>query len=180
MKTKEQKKQSVAALQDKLGRAVISIFTSFTRQGDPTGLNVASSRTLRNSLRAIQAEYVVEKKTLLTRVLRNVPAGTDAVAHLEGSIGAVFGYGDEVEVARTVYQFSKKQPAVHLLGALFQGTYLDAAQFTALAKLPGREALVAQLVQMLAYPLTGLVRVFAGVPRNFVVVLDQIAKQKTV
>ena len=52
------------------------------------------------------------------------------------------------------------------------------AQLEALAGLPPREQLIAQVVGTMAMPLRNAVGVLAALPRNLVNVLDQIRQQK--
>ena len=47
------------------------------------------------------------------------------------------------------------------------------------APLPTRDELIAKLLYLLQSPITRLVRTLAAVPRDFVVVLSQVAKQNT-
>ena len=57
------------------------------------------------------------------------------------------------------------------------GEELDPDSFTAIAKLPGREALNAQLAGVVASPLTGLVRGLGSMIQGLALQLGQIAEQ---
>ena len=47
-----------------------------------------------------------------------------------------------------------------------------------IASLPSREELITKLVYLLQSPITSFVRTLGALPRQFVVVLDQIRQQK--
>ena len=168
MKTKKQKIESFKAIKDKLARAKITIFTSFatasTRQGgqkSQKGLNVSGMRELRKTLRPIESQYSVEKKTILEKALPGKVAG------LDGSLGVAYGYSDPYATAKALYQFAKKNPVLKLFGGLMGDTVLDEAMVMEMAKMPTREVLLGRLVGMLSYPM-----------RSLAAVLNQISLQK--
>lgn len=164
MKSKIQKKKELNALKDGLSRSKITVFTSFAREGEK-GLNVSALRGLKKDLRSVNSEYFVEKKTLLNKALSESNKKVD-IFQYPGSMGVVFGYGDEMAAAKSVYNFAKKNSALKYFGALFGDEFMDMAEFTEFAKLPGREILLAHLLGMMKYPLL-----------SFVSVLSQIAKK---
>ena len=66
-----------------------------------------------------------------------------------------------------------------LKGAILGGQQLlSKEQVFALADLPSKETLIAQVVGTIAAPLRGLVTVLSGPQRNFVTVLERIKEQK--
>jgi len=167
MKSREQKRKELAKLKDKLSKARITIFTSFAREGEK-GLAVGNMQALKKDLRAADSEYLVEKKTLLGKALTEDQKNVD-VFQYPGSMGMVFGYGDETATAKSIYNFARKNPALKYFGAFWSGKFMDLAEFTEFAKLPGREVLIARLLGMMKYPLSALANI-----------LDQIGKKKTV
>ncbi len=162
MKSKEQKKKELVELKEKLSKSKITIFTTFAREGE-RGLAVSGMRTLKKDLRAADSEYVVGKKTLLNKVLAEDKKDID-VFQYQGSMGIVFGYGDEMAIAKSVYNFARKNPAMKYFGALWNPSagsgqaskFMDLAEFTEFAKLPTREVLITRLLGMINYPLSAL------------------------
>ncbi|MDP3953804.1 MAG: 50S ribosomal protein L10 [bacterium] len=174
MKSRVQKQEESAKLKDKLSKAKITIFSSFAGAGqEQRGLGVSAMEELKQSLRKADSEYVAAKKTIVGRV---IDKGVD-VSQFNGSLGLAFGYGDEVATAKEVYQFSRKNPALKLWGAMFGDDFIDGERLISLAKLPGREVLLGQMVGMVQYPLSGLVNVLQANIRNLVLVLANIKKQ---
>lgn len=157
MKTREQKTKEITQIKEKFSRSKILVFTSFAREGEK-GLNVSEMRSLKNDLRAINSEYMVGKKTLVDRVLAENKSGVDIFKY-PGSIGIVFGYEEEPAVAKSVYNFAKKNPVLKLFGALWNGKFIDYNDLVELAKLPSREILIARFLGMIKYPLSALANV---------------------
>ena len=164
MKSKIQKKKELETLEKSLSKSKITIFTSFAGQTGK-GLSVAEMRNLKKDLRGVGSEYLVEKKTILNKALSENKMKTD-VFSFPGSIGVVFGSENETAVAKSVYTFSKKNPAFKYFGAFLDGKFMDFNEFTEFAKLPGREVLLTRLLGMMRYPLS-----------SFVGVISQIAKK---
>ena len=172
MKTKQQKTQDLESLQKRIPDSKITVFTSFAKEGEK-GLTVSQMTELRKSLREKGGEYLVSKKTLIKKAV-----DSDLVnpREFEGSVGVVLGFEDPIETAKSVYEFSKKTEALVVHGAIFENGFLDAGQFTELAKLPGREVLLARAIGMMNYPLTGLATVLQANIRNLLLVLKNIKK----
>lgn len=166
MKSFQQKKEELSKLKDKLAKAKLVVLSSFAR-GSEKGLNVAEMRGLKKDLKAVEAEYVISKKTLFDKVIKKEGKGMD-VFQFEGSLGVALGYGDEQSVAKIIYNFAKKHPALKCLGAIWGDKVLDTMQFAEFAKLPAKEVLIARLLGMMKYPLSALANV-----------LDQINKKKS-
>ena len=173
MKSFAQKKEEMAKLKDRLAKAKITVFTSFAREGEK-GLSVGEMGALKKDLRTVNSEYLVEKKTLFDKALKEVKSEVD-IFQYQGSLGAVFGYEDEQSVAKSVYNFARKHPALKYFGAIWhpstdsgQSTeFMDFAELTEFAKLPSKEVMIARLLGMMKYPLSALA-----------MVLDQISKKK--
>jgi len=115
------------------------------------------------------SEYFVTKKTLINLAVKDKNYDGLDVYGMDGSVGLVLGGSDSYGVAKSVYNFSKKNPALHFWGALVDGKFIDADAFLEIAKMPSREVLLGRLVGMLAYPVRGLA-----------VALSEIAKKQQV
>jgi large subunit ribosomal protein L10 len=63
-------------------------------------------------------------------------------------------------------------------GGILQDSLVDAAGVKALASLPSRDVLIAQVIGTMAAPMTGLVTVLQGTIGGFVRALGQVAEQK--
>jgi len=166
MKTKAQKQEAIDQLEKTLPDASITIFTTFSRAGEQ-GLSVSQMQQLKRSLRELESEYVVTKKTLLTKALEDLKYDGIDVYGMDGSIGLVIGRGDIYAVAKAAYQFAKANPSLKLFVAWSDGHVMTTEEVVELGTMPSRDELIVRLLGMLNYPLQSLA-----------IVLNQIAEGK--
>ncbi len=168
MKTKQQKREDLKKLEQKISSSAITIFTGFApacRQAGgkgEKGLSVAQMRELKHLLKDAGSEYLVAKKTILERALKQVKHDGVNVYDMEGSLGVVVGHpadGDAYAIAKKAYEFSRKNQALKFFGAWFGGAFLGAEQFLEMAKMPSREVLLSQLLGMMKYPISAMAMV---------------------
>ena len=172
-KTKEQKKEILESLKEKIKKSKSILFTEFN------GLEVKDNEALRNDLRKENGEYYVAKKTLLELAFRNFGLAGLKVKEFQGKVAVVFGYGDEVTPAKTVDKYkSQLENKIDFIGGILDGKYLSGAEVSVLAKLPSKNELYAKIVGSINAPISGLVNALAGNLRNFVYVLKAIEEKK--
>lgn len=172
MLTRTQKEEVVSGLTERFKRQRVSIFADFR------GISVAKLSALRRELKKLGAEFKVAKKTLLRRAIEASGAGGIEPKGLEGEIGVIFGYGDQVAPAKAAAAFSKANETFRVLKGILAGKILEASEVLALAKLPAREQLFAQVAYALSGPVRGLANALQGNVRNLVVVLGQIQNKR--
>ncbi|MEK7125235.1 MAG: 50S ribosomal protein L10 [Patescibacteria group bacterium] len=161
MKTKSQKKEQLKELETTLPQSVITIFTTFAREGEK-GLSVAQMQELKRALRTLGARYLIAKKNLVDIALRDLKYDGLDVFSMGGSMGIVTTDnlsatgGDPYAVSKKLYEFAKKNQALRLLSAWFEGRALSKEELLAMAQLPSHKELVARLLGMMKYPLSAL------------------------
>jgi large subunit ribosomal protein L10 len=97
---------------------------------------------------------------------------------LSGQLMYVFNSEDEVAPAQVVANFAKNEPQIEFVGAISaDGSLLSTQDVKALASLPSKEQLRAQLVGTIAGPLSGFVNVMSGNVRGVLNVLNARADQ---
>jgi large subunit ribosomal protein L10 len=144
---------------------------------DYRGLTMAELSELRVKLRGSGASFKVVKNTLGTiaaeraerHMLKEMLAGPTAVT---------FCGDDLVGAAKTLADFARTHPRLEVRGGLLESSLVDANGVKALATLPARDVLVAQVVGTMAAPLTGFVTVLQGTIGGFVRALNQVAEQR--
>lgn len=171
-RTKEQKKQIIEDLQEKLSRRKILIFT------DIKGLPVSKMQALRKGLKKEGVDFKVTKKTLIKKAIEGRDFGIDP-KNLEGEIALAFGYKDEVTPAKLIYKFVRENEKVFgILGGILQNQFISKEKVLELARLPSYQELLAKMVGSLNAPISGFVNVLQGNLKNFVYVLKQIEADK--
>lgn len=144
---------------------------------DYRGLTVAELAELRGKLRESGARFKIVKNTL--GGIAADKAGREPVKELMSGPTAVTFCGDDlVGAAKALADFAKTHPQLELRGGLLDASLIDSADVKAIASLPPRDVLVAQLVGTMAAPMTGLVTVLQGTISGFVRALDQVAQQR--
>ena len=171
MLTRAQKEELVRNLREKFQEAQAVFVTSFK------GLTANESNELRRLIREAGGEYRVVKNTLLRIASADTPA-EPIQEFIEGPTGIALAYKDPVALAKVLKEFSEEHEALVLRGAALQGKPVDAKGIEALAKLPPREVLLAQLLGLLQAPPARLVQLLANVVRNFLYVLRAIEEKK--
>lgn len=177
-KTKAQKAEIIDKVAEKINKAKILVFTSFSQRGKK-GLDFPTMEKLKKNLKQIKAEYSVLKKSLLKLALqRSSLADEIKVDEFNGSVAVMFGYEDMVEPVKVLHKLSKENDAL----LLYSGLNLDGKKFISkdllveLANLPSREVLLARAAWTIRSPLSGLANVLEGNIRGLVSALAQIRK----
>lgn len=169
--TKEQKNEILGEIGERLSRAKTAVFTNYQ------GLKVSDITNLRKRLSEKSIDFKVAKNSLLKKALDNKKIDIES-SLLDKPLAIAYGYDDEVEPNKLVYQFSKENENLKVMGAIVNGVFMDAAQVKTLALLPSREQLYANVVGSIAAPMSGFVNVLAGNLRGLVSVLDQYKNSK--
>jgi large subunit ribosomal protein L10 len=129
------------------------------------GLKVKDLESLRRSLRSNGGEYKIYKNTLVRKAaLDSGLEGLDPL--LRGPTGITFVSGDASAVAKVLRDFSRTNPLLVIKGGLLGEKVLGAAETAALADLPSREVLLAQLAGAMAAPLQQFASLLQALPRN--------------
>lgn len=170
MQTKEQKKALVKDLAQALKNSKSAVFSDFK------GLVVKDMMALRRELKKSGVSLVVMKKTLISLALKE--AGIDLSAkQMEGQIALAVSSQDEVIAAKIIAKVAKTNENLKIVGGLLGNKALTVSEINALAKLPGKEELLAKLVYVIKSPVSGLVNVLSGNTRSLVQVLRAIAEK---
>ena len=139
------------------------------------GLTVLQLAELRKQLKAVSAEYKIVKN----RLARLAIGSSELKAlggELKGPTGLILGKGDPVSVAKAVHTFARTNQALVIKAGFVDGQLLQPNGLKALADLPSREALRAQIVGALTGPLAQLVGLLQAPQRELVYVLSQRGK----
>jgi large subunit ribosomal protein L10 len=129
----------------------------FVLVADYQHMNVGDFSELRNRLATAGAEVHVIKNSYLKRAMTE--AGFPAVEDkLGGQTAVVTGQNDVAPIAKILKTFAKEFKKTALKVGLIERAVVSTAELEALADLPSREILQAQLLGLLLSPATKLVR----------------------
>lgn len=143
---------------------------------DYRGITVSQVADLRAKLRAADATFTVVKNSLTERAADK--AGAEALkAILEGPTALTFVRGDAAAAAKALSDAQRTTEVLAFKGGLMDGQVVSPEDIRAIAKLPSREVLYAQLVGTVAAPLNGLARTLNALISGIAVQLGQIRDQ---
>ena len=136
------------------------------------GLTVQQISELRKQLRAVSAEYKVVKNRL-AKIAISASELQVLKPQLTGPVALVFSKDDPVAVAKTVSTFARTNQALTINGGYVDGRLMAPDALKALAELPSKDALRAQLVGAISGPLTQLVGLLQAPQRELAFILAE-------
>ncbi|MGM0439337.1 MAG: 50S ribosomal protein L10 [Patescibacteria group bacterium] len=163
--TREKKEEIVDDIRQKVSDQTVVYFVNYK------GMKARQIESLRKRLKENEANIMVVKKTLAKIAFDKENIDFDP-EELDGELAFVFGFGDIVTPAKVISEFAKDY-SIEILGALLEGSALEANKVEELAELPTKEQLRAQLVSTIASPLTGFVGVLEGNIKGLLTVLKK-------
>ena len=144
---------------------------------DYRGITVAQAAELRGKLREADATLRIVKNTLTIRAADQ--AGAEALKPmLEGPTALTFANGDAAAAAKAVFDYARATGLLPFKGGTLNGEGLAPEQVQSIARLPTRDVLNAQFVNIVASPLTGLVTSLSNLISGLARQLSQVAEQK--
>jgi large subunit ribosomal protein L10 len=142
-----------------------------------TGLNVKAQQDLKKRLKEVGGRMVVVKNTLLKRAFASAKIddemATDEI--LSGQTALVIADEDPIAPIQVLGRFAKEQELPKFKVGIVEGTFQDSESLAKLSTLPGRDALLGQVLGALILPEYGLVGVLQGNLQKLVYILKQKA-----
>ena len=150
---------------------------SFVVVTDFKGMTVEELTRLRVKLREAGGECLVVKNTLARIALTD---GTHDVIKdkFKENCADAIGFGDPVPVAKAVSDFAKTSKLFAVRLASLEGKALSADQVESLAKLPGKQEMLGQLLGTMNAVPTNFVSLFANMVRPLLYALKAIEEKK--
>src|ERR1700730_2279478 len=167
---KEQKTAFVDRLQGTFRTAKIALVSEYR------GMSGAETTEVRRKLRAVRGELKVAKNTLIRRAIKDT-GYTSLEDKLGGPVGLIISTEDPVEIAKTVVGFKDLGEKFKLRGGVVDGQAVSVAEIQALATLPPKEVILAQLLGLIQAPATHLVRLLNEPGSQLARLIDAIGKK---
>ena len=168
--TLDEKKAVVAEVSAKLSDAQAAMLAEYR------GLTVAQMTLLRRKARDSQVYLRVVKNTLVRRAIEGT--GFECLKDQMSGPLAFAVSADPVAVAKILSEFAKDNEALKIKAGAMNGKLISLAQIEALASLPGREQLLAQLLGTMQAPVRKFVQTLNEVPAKFVRALSAVRDAK--
>ena len=144
---------------------------------DACGLTVKEVEGLRRSIREAGAIMKVYKNTIMQKALAELDlVNMDDI--LSGPSAFVFCSGDVAAAAKAVTEFAKENEKLEVKGGMMDNTFVTAEEIKAIASLPSKEVLLAQIAGAISGVARGLAVSIDGIPSGLARAIQQVADQK--
>lgn len=170
-KQRQKKEQMVAEIKEKMANSCAIVLADYR------GLNVSQVTKLRADLRKAGVEFKVLKNTL-TRIAARETGLEGLEPYLEGPTALAFSQTDPAAPAKILMKYTKEFKTLEIKAGVVEGKVIDLNGVKALADLPSREELLAQVLRGMQSPLAGFAGTLNGLLRNLVYVLDAVRQKK--
>lgn len=170
--TKDKKNEVVAEVSELLKSSKMTVVAKYQ------GTTVKALQQLRRDSRDNGTRVKVVKNRLVVQALKSVDALKDVeTSSLEGMLLYAFNSEDEVAPAQMLANFAKANPTIEFVGAISaEGKLLGADEVKALATLPGKNDLIAQVIATLLSPVHDVTNALSG---NLHALLDAVEAKAT-
>ncbi|MFN8015676.1 MAG: 50S ribosomal protein L10 [Acidimicrobiia bacterium] len=167
---RENKVSTVDEIKEKFSSSQAAVFTEYR------GLTVSQLGELRSELRSKDTEYKVYKNTLVRLAAK--ASGYEIDETLSGPVAVAFAKTDAAAAAKALKTFSDTNKELVLKGGVLGESVLSTDDVIALAKLPSREVLLAQVAGAIQAPLTKSAGLFQAFTRNAAYAFKALADKK--
>ena len=170
--SKDKKQQLVADLNEILSDAKMTVFAKYQ------GLSVSELQELRHLARENNVKIKVVKNRLVRVAMGEIAVYKDTdTSALEGQLLYAISNDDEVAPAQVLAKFAKEHQALELKGAFSaEGKSLNEQEVVELSKLPSKDQLIGQVVNMLTGTVNDVTNALSG---NLHALLDGVADKAT-
>jgi len=165
--TKDQKNQVVSDAAELLASAKMTVVAAYP------GTTVKAMQLLRRQAKENGTQIRVIKNRLVIKAIQQTDNLKDAeTSALVGQLVYAFNSEDEVAPAKALADFAKTNPTLEFVGAFSaEGKFIGADEVKALATLPSKEQLIAQVIATLQSPVNDVTNALSG---NLHALLDGI------
>jgi large subunit ribosomal protein L10 len=169
---KQEKKDYVSSLSDKLKAAKSVVFVDYS------GMGVKLQQEFKAKLREVGGSMVVAKNTLvrLAGKKANFPDEATAENLLSNQTALIFSGGeDAVSSIQVLGKFARDNEIPKIKAGVVEGVYIDEAGVVRISSLPSREQLYANVVGAVASPMYSLVGTLQGNLNKLVWILKAVS-----
>lgn len=141
------------------------------------GLTVSAQQDLKSRLKEVGGRLVVVKNTLLKRAGEAAKIDSKVLEDkiLSGQTALLIADEDPIAPIQVLGKFAKEHDLPKFKVGIVEGSFQDESGLTKLSTLPGRDALLAQLLGSLMAPQYGLVATLQGNLQKLVYILKKKA-----
>lgn len=156
--SRDKKQEIIAELVELLSSSKMTVIANYE------GVTVKEIQALRLSAEENGTVLKVVKNRLVKKAVEQVDALKEVdTSDLSNMLMYAFNSNDEVAAAQVLKQFAKSTGKMEFIGAFSsEGEYVSADDVRALADLPGKDLMIATLINTLNSPLQGVMSGLGG------------------
>ena len=142
-----------------------------------SGLSSMKMDSFRKDLRRLGAKVYVSKNRIAQIALQNLKQ--DKLAeNVKGQTAFIWSNADSVTISKSLIKFVEACEGMKIQGGLLGGNILSKEDVKCLSELPSREALIAQLLQLILSPLTRFAGALNAKSQDLLSILKQLSEKK--
>lgn len=170
--TKAKKQEVIDEISELLGSSKLTVVAAYK------GTSVKQMQDLRRQAKESDTVVKVVKNRLVKQALKaNDKYATADTSLLTDQLIYAFNSSDETAPAKSLAEFSKKNPSIKFVGGFSgEGVFITAEEITTLSKLPSRTQLIAGIINTLQSPVNG---VMSGLKGNLHGILQALEAKAT-
>lgn len=170
--SKAKKDEVVSEISQLLAESKLTVVAEYK------GTTVKAIQSLRKDAKENGTKVSVVKNRLVIKAVEATNNLKDVdTSALKGQLLYAFNSTDEVAPAQVLNNFAKTNPNVQFVGAITpEGTFMSAEDVKALAVLPSKDELIAQVVATLQSPVNDVMNALSG---NLHALLDGVEAKAT-
>lgn len=144
---------------------------------DYRGLSVKQMNELRVRIKELGANVKVFKNRLAIKYFEKYerPHGRDV---FKGPMAVAYADENFIEVAKVMVDYAKENEKVELKAGFIEKTFVEATKLKEVAKLPGRDQLLAQLAGAFTMPLKKMGMTLSAPLRNVLILMNNLKDKK--
>lgn len=170
--TKDKKTEVIKEVSELLNSSKLTVVAKYE------GTGVKALQQLRRDAQGAGTQVKVVKNRLVKQAMSTTDTFKDTdVSALEGMLLYAFNSEDEVAPARNLNDFAKANPTMQFVGAITaEGNFISVDEVKALATLPGKEQMIAGILNTLNSPIRD---VMSGISGNLPAILSGVEAKAT-
>lgn len=144
---------------------------------DYRGLSVNEMEELRNRIKELNANMKVIKNRLAVKYFEkeNKEFGREI---FNGPIAVAYTNENFTELAKIIVNFAKENKKIKIKSGFIENVFVDKEKIKSIAKLPGRDQLMSQLVFLMAMPLKKVGMILSSPLKNILILFKNLKDKK--
>ena len=144
------------------------------------GLSNKAQQELKKRLKEAGAKMIVVKNTLLKRAGEAAKIDPQILSYdiLAGQTALIISEKDPIAFIQVLGKFAREFEVPQMKVGIIEGAFQNSAALSHLSNLPGRDILLAQMLNVLMAPANGLISTLGGNLQRLVFILNEKSKSQ--